>query len=196
MTPSQPPGRVMVVSGPGGVGKGTVVAALKDRNPDLALSVSATTRARRPAERDGVHYHFVDRDTFQDMVDDGEFVEWAWFNGEMYGTPWSSIAAAAESGSTIILEIDVQGALQIRYRERDVGDVTATLVFLAPPSWEVLEERLRRRGSENQQSIEDRLRIGQEEMRAAEWFDEVVVNDHLDAAVVALERILAGASSP
>ncbi len=195
MTSSQPAGRVMVVSGPGGVGKGTVVAALKQRNPDLVLSISATTRPRRPTERDGVHYHFVDREVFQQMIDDGAFVEWASFNGQLYGTPWSSMAKAVAAGKTVILEIDVQGALQIRYRENDVGDVSATLVFLTPPSWEVLEDRLRQRGSENERSIEDRLRIGQEEMRAAEWFDEVVVNDHLDAAVLALERILADASA-
>lgn len=185
----------MVVSGPGGVGKGTVVADLVARNDDLVLSVSATTRARRPGERDGVHYHFVDRERFQTMIDQGEFVEWAHFNGHLYGTPWASLAGTSRSAETTILEIDVQGARQIRRREREVGDLKATLVFLAPPSWAVLEARLRQRGSEDERTIEERLAIGRQEMEAQDWFDEVVVNDRVDAAVEALERILARTST-
>lgn len=182
-------GRVVVISGPGGVGKGTVVAALRHAHPDLAVSISATTRPPRPGELDGVHYHFVTSGTFQQMIDAGEFVEWATFNGNRYGTPWRSLAAASSS-APIVLEIDVQGAEQIRDREAAVGDVDATLVFLEPPSWADLEARLRGRGSETPDSIEARLRIGREEMAAAHWFDHRIVNTTVPAAVEALERIL------
>jgi guanylate kinase len=180
-----------VVSGPGGVGKGTVVAALRDRNPDLAVSVSATTRSQRPGERDGEHYHFLDGPTFMQMVEEGEFLEWAEFNGNHYGTPWSSIQQPVADGRTVVLEIDVQGAEQIRDRQSAVGDITATLIFLEPPSWETLEARLRGRGSESEDSIEQRLRIGRAEMEAADWFDHRITNTTVDAAVEVLERILA-----
>ncbi|CAN5358963.1 guanylate kinase [soil metagenome] len=174
------------------MGKGTVVAALHQRNPDLAVSVSATTRPRRDGEINGVHYHFVDRDRFRQMADDGQFLEWALFNGNLYGTPWTSVAQPVSAGETVVLEIDVQGARQIRRREQEVGDVTATLVFLQPPSWEALEARLRGRGSEDVESLAARLRIGREEMAAAVEFDHHIVNDDLDTAVSVLERILAG----
>ncbi len=185
-------GRVIVVSGPGGVGQGTVVQALRRRHPDLAVSISATTRPRRPGEVDGEHYHFVDRRTFLDMVERGEFLEWAEFNGNLYGTPWSSIADAVADGQVVVLEIDVQGAASVRRREEEVGDVEATLVFIDPPSWEALEDRLRHRGSEDEDSIAARLRIGRLEMDQASAFDHRVLNDTVDAAVSRLERILAG----
>lgn len=191
-TVTAPSGRTIVVSGPGGVGKGTVVAALKARNPDLAVSVSATTRSRREGEVDGVHYHFVTPNRFRGMVAAGEFLEWAEFNGSLYGTPWSSVAGPVADGATVVLEIDVQGAVQVRRREREFGDIAATLVFLDPPTWDALEARLRGRGSEDEASIEARLRLGREEMAAGEAFDHRIVNDDLDAAVGALERILAG----
>ncbi|MGI9018847.1 MAG: guanylate kinase [Euzebya sp.] len=181
-----------MISGPGGVGKGTVVAALRVRRPDLTVSVSATTRPARSGEVSGVHYHFIDRPTFRHMVAAEEFLEWAEFNGNLYGTPWSSLSAAVADGGRVLLEIDVQGARQVRERADRVGDITATLVFLEPPSWDVLEQRLRRRGSEDDRSIEARLRIGRQEMAAADWFDHRIVNDRVDAAVVAVEHILAG----
>lgn len=184
-------GRLLVVSGPGGVGKGTIVAALRQRRDDVEVSLSATTRRRRPGEEDGVHYHFVTRPEFQRMVDAGEFLEWAEFNGNLYGTPWSSVTDRLAAGATVVLEIDVQGAQQIRRRQHDVGDVAATLVFIEPPSWEVLEARLRHRGSEDETSIAQRLAIGREEMAQQADFDHVVVNDRVDTAVAALERILA-----
>ncbi len=185
-------GRVVVVSGPGGVGKGTVVQALRDRNPQIAVSVSATTRPPRAGEEDGVHYHFVDRDRFMAMVDAGEFVEWAEFNGNLYGTPWSSVRDAVSSGAPVVLEIDVQGARQVL--EHRTAALDTTLVFLEPPSWEELAERLRGRGSESEDSLRARLAIGREEMAAAEWFDHRIVNETVDAAVDALERILAPTS--
>lgn len=187
MSPRPGGGRVVVISGPGGVGKGTVVAALRRRHPDLDVSISATTRPPRAGEVDGVHYHFVSPATFDRMVDEDAFVEWAQFNGNRYGTPWASLITGR---GPVVLEIDVQGARQIRAREAEVGDVQATLVFLEPPSWADLEARLRARGSETPESLEARLRIGREEMAAAEWFDHRVVNTTVPAAVAALERIL------
>lgn len=185
------PGTLLVVSGPGGVGKGTVVAALRERHDEIEVSLSATTRRMRPGEEDGVHYRFVSPTEFRRMADDGEFLEWAEFNGHFYGTPWSSVTDRLAAGATLVLEIDVQGAKQVRQRQRDVGDIAATLVFLEPPSWDDLERRLRHRGSENEETIEQRLTIGREEMAQAEEFDHRVVNDRVDAAVKALERILA-----
>ncbi|WP_341252056.1 guanylate kinase [Euzebya pacifica] len=185
------PGTLLVVSGPGGVGKGTVVAALRERHDEIEVSLSATTRRMRPGEEDGVHYRFVSPTEFRRMADDGEFLEWAEFNGHFYGTPWSSVTDRLAAGATLVLEIDVQGAKQVRQRQRDVGDIAATLVFLEPPSWDDLERRLRHRGSENEETIEQRLTIGREEMAQAEDFDHRVVNDRVDAAVKALERILA-----
>ncbi len=126
------------------------------------------------------------------MIDRGEFLEWAQFNGNLYGTPWTSVAIPVTEGATLVLEIEVQGALQVRRRQTEVGDISAVLVFLEPPSWEVLETRLRGRGSEDESTIAARLRIGREEMAAGAVFDHHVVNDDLDAAVSALERILAG----
>jgi guanylate kinase len=172
-----------------------VVAELRRRNPDLAVSVSATTRKPRAGEQDGVHYHFLDRATFERLVADGGFLEWAEFNGQLYGTPWSSVADPVAAGEVVVLEIDVQGGQQVRERQRAVGDVTATLVFLDPPSWKVLEGRLRGRGSEDEASIQARLEIGRREMAAAVEFDHRIVNDDLDAAVAALERIVAGQSA-
>jgi guanylate kinase len=124
------------------------------------------------------------------MIEEGGFLEWAAFNGQLYGTPWYSITDAVADGHTVVLEIDVQGARQIRRRQEEVEDVDATLVFLAPPSWEALEERLRKRGSEDEESIVARLRIGREEMAASIWFDHRVTNDDLDEAVLALVHIL------
>lgn len=189
---SRPQGRVIVVSGPGGVGKGTVVAALKARRPDIAVSVSATTRPRRPGEVDGVHYHFLDRDDFEQLIADCGFLEWAEFRGHLYGTPWTSIADPVAEGRVVILEIDVRGAAQVLRRQREVGDIAATLVFMEPPSWEELQARLRARGADDEMSIEARLQIGREEMAAGRDFDHHVVNDDLDEAVTALERIVAG----
>ena len=188
---AQAPGTLLVVSGPGGVGKGTVVSALRERHDEIEVSLSATTRRMRPGEEDGVHYRFVSPTEFRRMIDDGEFLEWAEFNGHFYGTPWSSVTDRLAEGATLVLEIDVQGARQVRQRQHDVGDIAATLVFLEPPSWEDLERRLRHRGSEDEKSIEQRLAIGREEMAQADDFDHRVVNDRVDAAVKALERILA-----
>ena len=177
--------RLVVISGPGGVGKGTIVAALLRRYPEVTLSVSATTRCPRPGETDGVAYHFLGDDDFDAMVAEGSFLEWAAFAGNRYGTPWSSVQGALEAGRTVVLEIEIRGALQVRERFAD-----ALLIFLAPPSREILVERLRGRGTDDDDRIAERMAIADWELAQAGAFDEVVVNDTVDAAVDAIGRIL------
>ena len=178
----------MVVSGPGGVGKGTVVRALRDRRSDLVLSVSATTRDPRPGEIAGVHYHFLDDEAFDRLVAEGGFLEWAEFGGRRYGTPWSSVSAALAAGRTALLEIEVQGALQVRERFPD-----ALLIFLGPPDEGALLERLRRRGTDSPSRIAERLAIGRWELAQAPAFDHLVVNDDVVAAADRIASILDGA---
>lgn len=180
-------GSLVVVSGPGGVGKGTVVQRLRARRPDVAVSVSATTRAPRPGEVDGEHYHFLSDAAFDRLVEGNGFLEYAEFGGHRYGTPWSSIEQPLQDGGTVLLEIDVQGALQVR--DRHPG---AVLVFIAPPDSAALAERLRARGTDSDERIDERLAIARNELAAARLFDHVVVNDDLDTTVDELSRILAG----
>jgi guanylate kinase len=177
--------RLVVISGPGGVGKGTVVRALRERHPLLALSVSATTRPPRPGETDGTHYHFLSDDAFDQLVAEGGFLEWATFAGNRYGTPWTSVEEALRQGRTILLEIEIQGALQIRDR---FGD--AILIFLAPPSDDALLERLHRRGTDDEERINQRMTLARWELEQAREFDHVVINDTVEAAVDEIGRIL------
>lgn len=178
-------GRLLVVTGPGGVGKGTAVTELARRRPDLEVSVSATTRPPRPGEVDGVHYHFLTDDDFRARAAAGEFLEWAEFNGRCYGTLRGPVDAACARGRVVLLEIEVQGARQVRQR-----DARAVLVFVAPPSREELAARLRARG-EAPEEITRRLDIAEWELSQADDFDHIVVNDDLDKCVSELERILA-----
>jgi guanylate kinase len=177
--------RLVVVSGPGGVGKGTVVAALLQRHPDLAVSVSATTRDPRPGETDGVAYHFLDEATFDELIDSDGLVEWAAFGGRRYGTPWSSLNSALEQGTTVVLEIDVQGALQVRERFLD-----ALLIFLTPPSLAELQQRLEGRGTDDAGRVAERMRIAQWELAQTPSFDHVITNDTVDSTVEQIGRIL------
>lgn len=178
-------GRLLVVTGPGGVGKGTAVTELARRRPDLEVSVSATTRPPRPGEIDGVHYHFLTDDDFRARVAAGQFLEWAEFNGRCYGTLRGPVDAACARGRVVLLEIEVQGARQVRQR-----DARAVLVFVAPPSRDELAARLRARG-EAPEEIARRLDIAEWELSQADDFDHIVVNDDLDKCVSELERILA-----
>ncbi|MDP8977304.1 MAG: guanylate kinase [Actinomycetota bacterium] len=180
-----PPGRLLVVSGPGGVGKGTVVAALRQWVPELVVSVSATTRPRRPGEVDGVHYHFLDDDAFDALVGSGGLLEWAEFNGRRYGTPWAPVREALEQGRPVALEIEVQGARAVRRRYPE-----AMLVFLLPPSEEALRERLRRRHTDSADQIDRRIAIARWELAQAGEFDHLVVNNRVEQAADAIARIL------
>lgn len=178
-------GRLLVVSGPSGVGKGTVVAALRERSPELGLSVSATTRPRRPGEVDGLQYHFLDDRGFDALVAADGLLEWARFAGHRYGTPAAPVAAALAAGDDVVLEIEVQGARQIRDRFPD-----ALLVLLVPPSLEVLAQRLEGRGTEDPDAVSRRLREAGRELDEAAAFDHVVLNDRVDRAVEEIVAIV------
>jgi guanylate kinase len=165
-------GRLVVLTGPSGVGKGTVVAEVRRLRPDLWVSVSATTRAPRPGEVDGVAYHFWDADRFARTIEAGGFLEWAEFAGNRYGTPLAEVQARLAAGEPVLLEIELQGARQVRAAAPD-----ALMVFLSPPSFAELEERLRGRGTEDEAAINRRLERARAEMAAACEFDVVVIND-------------------
>ena len=174
---------ILVITGPSGVGKGTLIRLLLDRFPRMALSVSATTRRPRPGESDGVDYHFLSPQDFDRRIDEGDFLEWAEYAGHRYGTLRSELERDADP---LVLEIEVQGARQVRERVPE-----ATSVFIAPPSEEALRTRLVGRGSDDPEQIEKRLEVAREEMAAREEFDHVVVNDDLEAAVQELEGLVA-----
>lgn len=183
-------GRLLVVSGPSGSGKSSIVKELLDRL-DLDFSVSVTTRLPRPGERHGVHYSFISRKDFETMIDNGELLEWALYNTRYYGTPAAQVAAATASGRDILLEIEVQGARQVREKRPD-----ALMFFIAPPSIEELEQRLTRRGDTAVADIEDRLEIAETEIAEAPGlFDHIIVNDRLDRAVAEIEALVTGSSS-
>jgi guanylate kinase len=175
--PKSVAGRLFVVSGPAGAGKGTILERVRSRRPDLALSVSATTRAPRAGEVDGVSYYFLDEAEFRRRIEEGAFLEWADVHGNLYGTLQSEVEAKLKTGS-LILEIDPQGAMNVRDMMPD-----CVLLFIAPPSVEVLRERLLGRGSETPETLERRLADAVGEMATAVSYDAVVVNDDLDEAV-------------
>jgi len=178
--------RLTVLAGPTAVGKGTVVRALREREPDIWISVSATTRPPRPGEIDGVHYFFVTPARFDEMVAGGELLEWAVVHGvHRYGTPRRPVEEHLVSGVPVLLEIDLQGARQVK---RTMPD--ALFVFLAPPSWDELVNRLVGRGTEGPEERERRLHTAREELAAESEFDEIIVNDTVEAAAEALERLI------
>ncbi len=175
---SEPGGLLAVLAGPSGVGKGTVHARLREALPEVVLSVSVTTRDPRPGEVDGLDYRFVDRAGFEAMVADDQLLEWAEYAGRLYGTPRAPAHAAVAAGEVVVLDIEVQGALQVRELEPD-----ALLIFLAPPSLDELERRLRSRGTEDDLEVQSRLAAARAELASTDAFDHVVVNDDLDRAV-------------
>ena len=178
-------GRLTVITGPSGVGKGTLVQRLLERNPSVWLSVSATTRAPREGEQEGVSYFFHSRQRFDALVADGGLLEWAEFAGNCYGTPRAPVEAQLATGRPVLLEIELEGARQVR---RSFAD--AAQIFLAPPSFEELERRIRGRGTDQEEAILRRLARAKEELEAKAEFDAVVVNDDLDQALVRLEQLM------
>jgi guanylate kinase len=179
--------RVFVITGPSGVGKGTLIRGLMERIDGLELSVSATTRAPRPGENDGVDYHFLTREEFDRRVADGEFVEHADYAGRSYGTLRSELEQRIAAGTPVVLEIEVQGARQVRAAMPE-----ALQVFIAPPSLEALRTRLIGRGTDDPEEVERRLRVAEEELKAQPEFAHVVVNDRLEDALERLTAIVAG----
>ncbi|MFM8998658.1 MAG: guanylate kinase [Actinomycetota bacterium] len=178
-------GRLFVLAGPSGTGKGTIVRRALERVPGVSLSVSATTRAPRPGERDGVDYRFVSDAEFDRLIADGELLEWADIVGHRSGTPAGPVVEAIEDGHDVLLEIDVQGASWVRRRIPE-----AVLIFLAPPSLEELERRLRSRGTEDEASLRRRIATAEHELAERGRFDHVVVNDDLDRATAEVVAIL------
>lgn len=173
-------GTLLVLSGPGGVGKSTIVNALRN-NETFYFSVSATTREPRPGEDDGVSYHFISDSKFSSMIDSDEFLEWAEFAGARYGTPRAPVEQALNRGLTVLLEIEIEGARQVRK-----AVPSAILVFLKPPSFAELEERIRGRATDSEERIQARLALARAEMAAAGEFDHIVVNHRVEEVVAAL----------
>lgn len=184
-------GRVLVLSGPSAVGKSTVVRRLREQVPDLHFSVSATTRAPRPGEVDGVDYHFVSPEKFQQLIDSGAMLEWADIHGGLHrsGTLAEPVAAAAAAGRPVLIEVDLAGARAVKTALPE-----ALTVFLAPPSWDELEQRLVGRGTETPEVIARRLATAEAELAAQGEFDTVVVNNQLDSACAELVSLLVGST--
>jgi len=179
---------VFVITGPSGVGKGTLIRLLRERVPELALSVSATTRAPRPGEVDGVDYHFLSDEAFAAKVAAGEFVEWAEYSGRRYGTLRSELQRHVDDGRPVVLEIEVQGARQVREAMPE-----AVQIFIEPPSFDALKDRLVGRGTDHTEEVDRRLAVAREELAAAGEFHHRVVNDRLDEAVARLVEIVTSA---
>lgn len=192
MSEVAPRGQLVVLAGPSAVGKSTVVGGLRSAVPDLYFSVSMTTRAPRPGEVDGRDYFFVTPEHFQGRIDRGEMLEWADIHGGLQrsGTPAGPVQEAMEAGRPVLVEVDLAGARNIKRLLPE-----ARTVFLAPPSWDVLVQRLTGRGTETPEVIERRLTTARKELDAQGEFDTVVVNDDVDAAVAAIAGILQGTSS-
>lgn len=178
-------GQIVVISGPSGVGKGTVTKAVMERDPNLRFSVSATTRQRRPSEVDGVNYFFVSTEQFEKMIEDNALLEYARYVQHYYGTPAKAVDEAVAAGRDVVLEIDVQGALQIKKRRPD-----ATLIFIAAPSYEELERRLLGRGDTPAETARIRLETAKLEYAQAPEYDYIVVNDTVENAVNEILSIL------
>ncbi|MET9878365.1 guanylate kinase [Actinacidiphila glaucinigra] len=178
--------RLTVLSGPSGVGKSTVVAHMRTVHPEVWLSVSATTRRPRPGEEHGVHYYFVENDEFDKLVANGELLEWAEFAGNRYGTPRQAVLERLEAGEPVLLEIDLQGARQVRESMPE-----AQLIFLAPPSWDELVRRLTGRGTEAPEVIERRLEAARVELAAEPEFDTTLVNTSVEDVARELLALMA-----
>ena len=178
-------GKCFIVSGPSGVGKSTVLHALMAKRKNVYFSVSATTRDPRPGEVDGVHYHFLNVDTFRQWIANEEFLEYAEFVGNFYGTPKRFVDEAMERGEDVILDIEVQGAIQVTSKRPDT-----VRIFIAPPSWAELERRLTERGTDSPDKIQKRLLRAKVEFQTAHTYDYFVINNTVDEAVEELNAIM------
>ena len=178
-------GKLIVITGPSGVGKGTIVRSLLQRYPELSLSVSTTTRKPRPGEIEGVDYYYTSREKFQEAIAQGEFLEWAEYAGNYYGTPQSQVMAVLAKGKSILLEIELLGARAIAERFPDV-----LRIFILPPSLKELETRLRKRGKDSDLAIEKRLSRAKEEIAAKDEFAVQIVNNDLEQTILAVEKAI------
>ncbi|WP_028065118.1 guanylate kinase [Solirubrobacter soli] len=183
------PGKVFVITGPSGVGKGTLIRTLLERVPALELAVSATTRDPRPGEENGVHYHFLDDAEFDRRVIEGDFLEHAGYSGRRYGTLRSELEKRTATGASVVLEIEVQGARQVADTMPD-----AVRIFIAPPSEDTLRLRLVGRGHETPEQIDARMAVAKSELAAQDEFPHIVLNDDLARAASELEQIVLNAS--
>jgi guanylate kinase len=177
--------KLIIITGPSGVGKGTVVKELLDRNKDIWLSISATTRNPRVGENDGLNYYFISEERFKDMIEKKEFLEWAQFAGNYYGTPLSTVNEKIEKGFIVLLEIEVEGAKQIKEKFPE-----SLSIFLLPPSKEELEKRIRNRGTEKEEAIDRRLSRANYEIASSDQFDFVLTNHDVDETVKEVFKII------
>ena len=180
-----PAGKLIVITGPSGVGKGTIVRSLLQRHPELCLSISATTRSPRAGEQDGMDYYFTTREEFTTAIAEGEFLEWAEYAGNYYGTPKSKVKDVLNQGKSVLLEIELLGA-------RAIADIfpDATRIFILPPSLQELEARLRDRGKDPESAIAKRLARAKEEIAASNEFAIQIVNEDLKEAIAEVERAI------
>jgi guanylate kinase len=178
-------GILIVLSGPSGVGKGTVCSHLRKLSTDLIYSVSATTRSPRQGEVDGVNYFFKTREQFQELIDNEEMLEWAEYVGNYYGTPRKFVEETLASGRDIILEIEVQGALKVKQKFPE-----GVFIFLLPPSLDELKNRIINRGTESEEAIRDRLSVAVDEIKLIEHYDYAIVNDHVEQACSRIQAII------
>ncbi len=177
--------RLSVITGPSGVGKGTLVQKLRSLYPEVWISVSATTRAPRPGEIEGENYFFLGNDRFKQLVDTGGFLEWAEFTGNCYGTPRRPVEEKLQMGRPVLLEIELEGARQVRKSFPE-----SFQIFVAPPHFDELERRIRGRATDSEEAIQSRLDRAKEELKAQKEFDAVVINDELDATATELGQLM------
>ena len=178
-------GKTFIISGPSGVGKSTVLSALLEKRSNVYFSVSATTRDPRPGELDGIHYHFMDVDSFRKWIAMDQFLEYAEYVGNFYGTPKRFVDEAMEQGKDVILDIEVQGAIQVTSKRPDT-----VRIFIAPPSWSELERRLTERGTDSKDKIQKRLLRAKVAFQTAHTYDYFVINDTVENAVKELDAIM------
>jgi guanylate kinase len=178
-------GRIFVISGPSGAGKSTLIRGVRERIVDIGYSVSHTTRRPRAGENDGKDYFFVDKEKFREMINHNAFVEWAQVYDDYYGTSYGTLTDKLEAGQDIILDIDIQGAKNIKDKITD-----CILIFILPPSREILERRLRERATDSAEALTKRIALAAKELTNCRWYDYLIINDDLERATKALESVI------